>query len=99
MNKKRYAIVRVCTDNGIYRCPTNNGKCLYPKGVEVYCKKCAEINGDTKEQLVKKVEQIIRRNVKNGVCVYTENNYIHTTDNRFFWHWVAQHIVEFLGVE
>ena len=82
---KRYAIVRLCTDTGIYRCPTNNGKCLYPKGVEVYCKKCAEINGDTKEQLIKKVAQAIKKSLREGFTKgYTE---------------IATDVVEFLGVE
>ena len=82
--QKRYFIVRGCTDNGIYRCPTNNGKCLYPKGVEVYCKKCAEINGDTKQQLIKKITTVLKREkIKRGLTYY----------------WLATKIVEFLRVE
>lgn len=89
---KRYAIIRLCTDKGVYRCPTNNGKCLYPKGVEVYCKKCAEINGDTKEQLVMKVAQVIKKRTDNGIIVRYREDSISAEE-------LAKEIVEFLGVE
>lgn len=113
--KPRYAIVRVDKEHYLNSCPAgfeeinNDFVCSYNKDTILYqkdktlnqyvcdCSKCRY--GDTKEQLIAKVEQAIRINVKNGVCLYTENNYIHTTDNRFFWKWVAEFIVKFLGVE
>lgn len=100
MEEKRYSIVRVDMNNcnkceHYYTNKEGNNDCRLRRGAYFLCAR----HGDTKEQMIAKVEQAIRRNVKNGVCLYTENNYIHTTDNRFFWHWVAKFIVEFLGVK
>ena len=75
MNKKRYAIVRV------------DGEC--PKGFneDIYCKwcgNCGRLYGDTKEQLIKKITTVLRREkIKRGLTYY----------------WLATKIVEFLGVE
>lgn len=73
---KKYSIVRV------------DGEC--PKGFneDIYCKwcgNCGRLYGDTKEQLIRKVEQIMRRN-------------IFRTQGQT-WHDLAKEIVEFLGVE
>ena len=87
---KRYSIVRV------------DGEC--PKGFneDIYCKwcgNCGRLYGDTKEQLIKKVAQVIKRVTNDGyVIAYKKfgTGYINTvlknTD-------VAKEIVEFLGVE
>ena len=75
---KRYSIVRV------------DGEC--PKGFneDIYCKwcgNCGRIYGDTKEQLIRKVQTALQLCNKNRVekC------------NQFYL--VAEKIVEFLGVE
>lgn len=72
---KKYSIVRV------------DGEC--PKGFneDIYCKwcgNCGRIYGDTKEQLIKKITTVLRREkIKRGLTYY----------------WLATKIVEFLGVE
>ena len=75
---KRYSIVRV------------DGEC--PKGFneDIYCKwcgNCGRIYGDTKEQVIRKVQTALQLCSKNRVekC------------NQFYF--VAKEIVEFLGVE
>ena len=93
---KRYAIVRV--DN---KCLSDyeNIKCPY----DYKCAKCKfgklkNYNyGDTKEQLVMKVAQVIKRELK-GDCVAG------LKDTVFVMEWcvvekLAKEIVEFLGVE
>ena len=81
MSEKRYAIVRV--DNN---CPPIKMFCSDRK---IDCKNC--LYGDTKEQLIRKVEQIIgirfARNYRFGVLVDEIKKGL------------AKEIVEFLGVE
>ena len=102
MAEKRYVIVRV--DN---RCPVEEEEdiCLVDRikmfpcfnDKRLSCKNCRY--GDTKEQLIKKVAQVIKRVTNDGyVIAYKKfgTGYINTvlknTD-------VAKEIVEFLGVE
>ena len=97
---KRYAIVRI--DNQL-RCPTNldddKFKCPFPEGFS--CVKCAKINGDSKEQLVKKIAQVI---YKEKIEWYKKRIMVHTI-SKFYCRnaydsalQVAAKIVEFLGV-
>ena len=96
MNEKRYAIVRVDKDYYLNSCPVgfeninNDFICAYRKDkvLNQYvhnCKNCRY--GDTKEQLIKKVQTALQLCDKNRVekC------------NQFYL--VAKEIVEFLGVE
>ena len=103
MTEKRYAIVRVDMierkDGNTFVCPEHfegiNGRWLcsnYHKGKFVafaQCKNCRY--GDTKEQLIRKVAQVIERrfarNYRFGVLVDEIKNGL------------AKEIVEFLGVE
>ena len=87
---KRYAIVRVRYDN----CPI---KYMIPKTYKNRCilhnKNCEQCgrNGDTKEQLIRKVAQVISRYRNNlEVCEYCDMK------DEFE---IAEEIVEFLGVE
>lgn len=102
MENKRYSIVRVesnCpydVDGTEDYCYLNTGKYLRDCG---YCKFGQEkiIVGDTKEQLVAKVAQVIKRELK-GDCVAG------LKDTVFVMEWcsietLALEIVEFLGVE
>ena len=93
---KRYAIARVKYDN----CPI---KYMIPKTYKNRCilhnKNCEQCgrNGDTKEQLIRKVAQIIKRELK-GNCVAG------LKDTVFVMKWcvvekLAKKIVEFLGVK
>ena len=76
---KRYAIVRVGKD----------GNCLEEFICSGNCNKCDY--GDTKEQLVNKIAQVIRRYRKNlEVCDYCDMK------DEFE---IAENVVEFLGVE
>ena len=80
---KRYAIVRVN-----YRCPIILEFLGYDKICEsddkCYTDKCPYHYGDTKEQLIKKITTVLRREkIKRGLTYY----------------WLATKIVEFLGVE
>lgn len=106
MSEKRYAIVRV--DN---KCPMSTEgfnaftcedlfRCgyLWQLGQDTDCKDFCRY-GDTKEQLIRKVAQVIKRVTNDGyVIAYKKfgTGYINTvlknTD-------VAKEIVEFLGVE
>ena len=98
--EKRYAIVRV--DD---RCPVENEEEIYLVDRVVMfpcfldkrlsCKNCRY--GDTKEQLIRKVAQIIKRELK-GNCVAG------LKDTVFVMKWcvvekLAKKIVEFLGVK
>ena len=97
MAEKRYAIVRVDIN-----CPKDvcgeEDFCLLSKGKTLadmcdYCEFLQEkrIIGDTKEQLVRKVAQVIRRYRKNlEVCEYCDMK------DEFE---IAEKVVEFLGVE
>lgn len=78
--QKRYAIVRV--DN---KCPLNVEDSFYCFEYlrKDKCKKCKDIRGDSKEQLIKKITTVLRREkIKRGLTYY----------------WLATKIVEFLGV-
>ena len=81
--KKKYSLVRV------------NGEC--PKGFneDIYCKwcgNCGRLYGDTKEQLVKKVAQVLRRETgSNAICIPYERTIL--------WEEIAEKIIEFLGVK
>lgn len=88
---KRYAIVRVddkCIDEVESRirikcnneCFFNELKCPYDK-----------IYGDTKEQLIRKVAQVIRKRTDNGIIVRYREDSISAEE-------IAKEIVEFLGV-
>ena len=76
MSEKRYAIVRVD-----YKCPQDLEEDI-KRCVGEHCKNCRY--GDTKEQLIKKVEQVIKRQSLKGAIWESE---------------LAKEIVEFLGVE
>ena len=89
---KRYAIVRV------------DGEC--PKGFneDIYCKwcgNCGRIYGDTKEQLIRKVAQVLFRRrlemynlIWGGVPSKQEAERYYEVREE-----IAKEIVEFLGVE
>ena len=79
---KRYAIVRV--DNNYGPCVLEKEKVPICKTDELcYSGKCPYRYGDTKEQLIKKVLQVMRRN-HLGWCNMER---------------ISKEIVEFLGVE
>lgn len=92
MTEKRYAIVRV--DD---KCLSDyeNIKCPY----DYKCAKCKfgklkNYNyGDTKEQLISKVEQIIRRPIQKGDLELKSKGFKYGVRR------LAKEIVEFLGVE
>ena len=101
MENKRYAIVRV--DD---RCPVENEEEIYLidrvkmfpcfNDKRLSCKNCRY--GDTKEQLILKVAQAIKRVTNDGYVVAYKKfgtGYINTTLNIKD---VAKEIVEFLGV-
>lgn len=75
---KRYAIVPLDR----YNCP----KYYYEWFKCKHCGNCAELWGDTKEQLVRKIEQALELCMKKGYRTITSEEY-------------AKFIVEFLGVE
>lgn len=97
---KRYAIVRV-DDDYKHICPSafekvdDSSFCKLAKRKGGSCNVCPY--GDTKEQLIKKVAQVIKRELK-GDCVAG------LKDTVFVMNWciaeeLAKEIVEFLGVE
>lgn len=96
--KPRYSIVRI--DNQL-RCPTNLAdefKCPFPEGFS--CVKCAKINGDSKEQLIRKVAQAIKRKLKGGLILRnTKINETYNIQKTISAKAVAKEIVEFLGVK
>ena len=85
--KKRYAIVRVD-----YKCPQDLEEDI-KRCVGEHCKNCRY--GDTKEQLIRKVAQVIEKNIKK--------KYIDVNDGKIGYfirtQELAKEIVEFLGVE
>lgn len=86
MSEKRYAIVRV--DNS---CPEHieDFKCHFPDN-SVECMSCHHHRyGDTKEQLVMKVAQVIAK------CRLEKE----TNGIMYSWEDEARKIIEFLGVE
>lgn len=103
MNKKRYAIVRV---DG--HCPNrfedvlNENVCKMDKNGECYSR-CSESRyGDTKEQLKKKVAQVMLRKfiaiyLINGVKPKLAKEQIEIMYKNYLA--IAKEIVEFLGVE
>lgn len=91
MNEKRYAIIRV--DNS---CPAmlDDFGCIVARNM-LHCK-CGEDTknyGDTKEQLISKVEQIIRRPIQKGDLELKSKGFKYGVRR------LAKEIVEFLGVE
>lgn len=103
MAEKRYSIVRVDDT-----CPSGHDGCKVNlvcvqdrkriKVTERNCKNC--LYGDTKEQLIRKVAQVIKRITNDGyVIAYNKKfgtGYINTVLENTE---VAEEIVEFLGVE
>lgn len=100
MTEKRYAIVRV--DN---RCPVEEEEdiCLVDRikmfpcfnDKRLSCKKCNY--GDTKEQLIHKIAQVIKRELKGDFVAGLK-------DTDFVMNWciaeeLAKEIVEFIGVK
>ena len=93
---KRYAIIRI--DN---RCPMNIEQQLDEierdemfsrcKDLTMNCKDC--LYGDTKEQFISKVEQIIRRPIQKGDLELKSKGFKYGVRR------LAKEIVEFLGVE
>lgn len=80
MSEKRYSIVRV--DNGW--CPLLESDELCDIAEDCFSCKIKTRYGDTKEQLIKKITTVLRREkIKRGLTYY----------------WLATKIVEFLGVE
>ena len=76
---KRYAIVRVDIENEDFKCP------ICPSVTQSCCDcKIVETYGDTKEQLILKITQVLR----------TKRALFGITDKQ-----LAERIVEFLGVE
>lgn len=80
---KRYAIVRVD-----YKCPQDLEEDI-KRCVGEHCKNCRY--GDTKEQLVRKVEQ--------GIIIASKKKQIYIANPKAFSKAVSKIIVEFLGVE
>lgn len=92
MEEKRYAIVRV---DKLKFCPSDiegiDDKLVCSKTKDGESKVCVCRYGDTKEQLIKKIAQVIRRYRKNlEVCDYCDMK------DEFE---IAEKVVEFLGVE
>ena len=93
-NKARYSIVRVDDT-----CPSGHDGCKVNlvcvqdrKNIkERWCKNC--LYGDTKEQLISKVEQIIRRPIQKGDLELKSKGFKYGVRR------IAKEIVEFLGVE
>lgn len=103
MSKPRYAIVRV--DN---RCPVEEEEDVYLidrikmfpcfNDKRLSCKNCRY--GDTKEQLIKKVTQAIKRKLKGGLILRNiKINKIYNIQKIISAKAIAKEIVEFLGVE
>lgn len=93
--KPRYAIVKVQE-----KCPA--GWNLEPSFCCEECKECkvAENYGDTKEQLVNKVAQAIKRKLKGGLILRnTKINETYNVQKTISAKVVAKEIVEFLGVK
>lgn len=94
MAEKRYVIVRV--DNS---CPEmlDDFGCIIARNI-LHCK-CGEDTknyGDTKEQLIRKVAQVIFKNFKNYNGFMARYLTSHLVS---FAYKIAKEIVEFLGVE
>ena len=96
--KPKYAIVRV--DNKCpeyteedFECPFSNDK--------IECEICRQGRyGDTKEQLIRKVAQVIRKKLKGGLILRnTKINETYNIQKTISAKAVAKEIVEFLGVK
>lgn len=81
MCEKRYVIVRV--DGGCPLSDINIGNINACKASKS-CQKC--LYGDTKEQLIRKVEQVLKKNFSR---LFTDESYKS----------LAKEIIEFMGVE
>lgn len=103
MTKQRYAIVRVdeefCPNKyedirNIFVCDKRN-----KKYIELCdCNKCRY--GDTKEQLIRKVAQAIKRKLKGGLILRNiKINETYNIQKTISAKAVAKEIVEFLGVK
>lgn len=90
---KRYAIVRVDTGYcpNVFERIDKHYVCVRRKNGTVNCKKCKY--GDTKEQLISKVEQIIRQPIQKGDLELKSKGFKYGVRR------IAKEIVEFLGVE
>ena len=92
MSKTRYAIVRVnfvCPNT--YEGISYNFVCQNNGPIKNFqCEKCRY--GDTKEQLEKKVAQVIKTKTDNGIIVRYREDSISVEE-------LAKAIIEFLGVE
>ena len=93
---KRYAIVKVN-----WKCPNKDNKeeiedifvCANRKDKREQNHNCSDcLYGDTKEQLVMKVAQVIKTKTDNGIIVRYREDSISVEE-------LAKEIVEFLGVE
>lgn len=96
MTKQRYAIVRVDNKCPAYEninlCDEENTTCEDCKANDNY--------GDTKEQLVRKVAQAIKRKLKGGLILRnTKINETYNIQKTISAKAVAKEIVEFLGVK
>lgn len=89
MIEKKYEIVRVDTI-----CPPIKMFCSDRK---INCETC--LYGDTKEQLITKVEVALRRITNNGFVVQKNKSFGRTVNIGISFKRVAKEIIEFLGVE
>lgn len=95
MSKKRYIIARVKYDV----CPI---KYMIPKSYKNRCilhnRNCEQCGrtGDTKEQMIRKIKQVIFRNFKNYNLFMVKFLTPHLNS---FAYKIAKEIVKFLGVE
>ena len=106
MTKQRYAIVRVDIN-----CPKDvcgeEDFCFLSKGKTLadMCDHCEflqekRIIGDTKEQLIRKVAQAIKRKLKGGLILRnTKINETYNIQKTISAKAVAKEIVEFVGVK
>ena len=92
MNKKRYAIVRV--DNVCPNIHDIHYKFVCENSNNFKNEKCKNCRyGDTKEQLISKVEQIIRQPIQKGDLELKSKGFKYGVRR------IAKEIVEFLGVK
>lgn len=95
---KKYAIVRVdnyCPD--LFEKINNKFVCEINGDFNPACKNCRY--GDTKEQLIRKVAQAILRTLKGGEVLKHEECGIGFIKQPVSVEYLAESIVEFLGVE
>lgn len=95
--EKRYVIVRV--DNS---CPAmlDDFGCSIARNI-LHCKCGEDVKnyGDTKEQLIKKVETAIKRKSRRGEILFSFLDKKYRIEKVFDIKVLAKEIVEFLGVE